>query len=151
METVLTNMVMIRDKKSGKVVVQIREKSWNGMSFPGGHVEPGESFTDSAVREVYEETGLLIKNPKLCGMIHWSNRKTFERYLVFCYRADDFTGELLERTEEGRVMWIDYGDIFKYPDLASDFDKYLPVFTDDSVNEAFGLWEEGAPMVIEYK
>ncbi|MBO5410173.1 MAG: NUDIX domain-containing protein, partial [Clostridia bacterium] len=42
----LTNMVMIEDKATGKVLVQERVKSWKGLSFPGGHVEPGESFVD---------------------------------------------------------------------------------------------------------
>ena len=54
----LTNMVMIEDKKSGKVLVQERIKSWRGVSFPGGHIEPGESFVDSAVREV-KKRGLI--------------------------------------------------------------------------------------------
>jgi 8-oxo-dGTP diphosphatase len=58
----LTNMVMIEDKTTGKVLVQERIKSWCGLTFPGGHVEEGESFVDSAVREVKEETGLDVKN-----------------------------------------------------------------------------------------
>ena len=54
----LTNMVMVTDETTGRVLVQERVKSWKGLSFPGGHVEPGESFVDSAVREIKEETGL---------------------------------------------------------------------------------------------
>ncbi|MDD4494287.1 MAG: NUDIX domain-containing protein [Eubacteriales bacterium] len=50
-----TTMVMIQDKHTGKVLVQNRVKSWKGLSFPGGHVENGESFYDCAVREVKEE------------------------------------------------------------------------------------------------
>ena len=59
---VLTNMVMIRDERSGKVLAQNRVKSWKGLSFPGGHVEEGESIVDSAVREIREETGLDVYN-----------------------------------------------------------------------------------------
>ena len=58
----LTNMVMVKDESTGKLLVQERVKSWKGISFPGGHVEPGESFVDSAIREVKEETGLDIRN-----------------------------------------------------------------------------------------
>ena len=57
-----TNMVMVEDRASGKVLVQERRKSWTGLSFPGGHVEQGESIVDSAIREVKEETGLDVKN-----------------------------------------------------------------------------------------
>jgi len=77
----LTNMIMIQNPSTGEVVVINRKKSWTGLSFPGGHVEPGESFYDSAVREAYEETGLEVKNLELCGIINWSNTKTFDRYL----------------------------------------------------------------------
>ena len=35
----MTNMVMIQDKQTGKVLVQDRVKSWKGLSFPGGHIE----------------------------------------------------------------------------------------------------------------
>lgn len=56
----ITNMVMIQDKSTGKVVVQDRIKSWCGIAFPGGHSENGESIYDSAIREIKEETGLDI-------------------------------------------------------------------------------------------
>ena len=56
----MTNMVMIQDNQTDKVLVQNRVKSWRGLSFPGGHVEDNESIVDSAVREVREETGLEV-------------------------------------------------------------------------------------------
>ncbi|WP_337926721.1 NUDIX domain-containing protein [Paenibacillus caui] len=48
----MTNMCMIYDKTSGKVLVQDRIKSWKGISFPGGHIEDGESIVDSTIREI---------------------------------------------------------------------------------------------------
>ncbi|GIO24085.1 8-oxo-dGTP diphosphatase [Oceanobacillus sp. J11TS1] len=64
---IFTNMCMIENEK-GQILVQDRQNpNWPGVTFPGGHIEKGESFHDAVVREIEEETGLHIKNPVLCG------------------------------------------------------------------------------------
>lgn len=146
----LTNMVMIEDKATGKVLVQERVKSWKGLSFPGGHVEPGESFVDSAMREIKEETGLDIRNLKSCGVIHWAHNRNFNRYIVFLYKTTDFSGELLSETEEGRVFWVDPEEL-KSMNLSSNFAKYIPMFMSDEFSEAYGSWNEDDPQIIIYK
>lgn len=146
----LTNMVMVQDKSTGKVLVQERVKSWKGISFPGGHVEAGESFVDSAIREVKEETGLDIRNLQSCGVIHWSHNRNFNRYIVFLYKTTDFSGELLPETEEGRVFWADPEEV-KTMNLSSNFANYLPMFLDGNRNEAFGSWNEDDPEILLYK
>lgn len=148
-QTELTNMIMIRDPATGKVVVQDRVKSWKGYSFPGGHLENGESIVDSVIREAYEETGLTVRNLRFCGMIHWSNHDTFDRYLVFLFRTEDFSGELLPETDEGRNCWMDPGILRELPS-GNDFPKYLPMFTEDRYCEAFGDWGDHDPLDIRY-
>lgn len=136
----LTNMVMIENPENGQVLVQKRVKYWTGVTFPGGHIEKGESFTQSAVREVKEETGLDIKNPKLCGTVHWCHKDTDERYIVLLYKATEFSGELVDKTDEGEVFWINKEDFNNYQ-LSPNFDTYLKVFLSDD-NEAFGLYNK---------
>lgn len=143
-------MVMIEDKTTGKVLVQERLKSWTGLSFPGGHVEPGESFVDSAVREIKEETGLDIRNLQTCGVIHWSHKIRKDRYIVFLYKTSDFSGKLLDATDEGRVFWIDPEEL-KAQNLSSNFANYLPMFMNGEHSEAYGLWCENEPDVLIYK
>lgn len=136
----LTNMVMIENPENGMVLVQKRVKYWTGVTFPGGHIEKSESFTDSAVREVKEETGLDIKNPKLCGTVHWCHKDTDERYIVLLYKATEFSGELVDKTDEGEVFWINKEDFVNHQ-LSPNFDTYLKVFLSDD-NEAFGLYNK---------
>ena len=59
----LTTLTMVTDGRGNVLVQDRRDRSWPGITFPGGHVEPGESFVKAAIREVYEETGLTIRDP----------------------------------------------------------------------------------------
>ena len=145
-----TTMVMIQDKDTEKVLVQDRAKSWKGLSFPGGHVEDGESFYDCAVREVKEETGLDVCNLKSCGIIHWLNNKTFDRYLVFLYKTADYSSELITECDEGRNMWLTIAELQNTPS-ENQTPKYLPMFLENKYSEAFGLWNDYEPWEIVYK
>ncbi len=99
----LMNMCMVTDAE-GRVLVEDRVKSgWTGVTFPGGHVERGESFTDSTVREIYEETGLRISDLRICGTKQWFNEDG-TRCVVICYQTDKYEGQL-KSSEEGRVFW----------------------------------------------
>jgi 8-oxo-dGTP diphosphatase len=135
----MTNMVMIQDQATGRVIVQDRIKSWQGISFPGGHVEDGESIYDSAVREVKEETGLDIQNLRLCGLMHWFNNKTGDRYIVYFYKTTDWSGELIGSTDEGIVFWASLADL-PHMKLSPNFKEYLPMFLEDRYSEAFCSW-----------
>ena len=87
----LTNLCMI--KKGDYYLLQNRvKKDWAGYTFPGGHVEPGESIVMSVIREIKEETGLTIKDPRLVGVKQFPINDG--RYIVFFFEADAFTGEI---------------------------------------------------------
>lgn len=137
----LTNMVMVYDKNTNRAVVQQRVKYWKGITFPGGHVEKGESFIDSAKREVFEETGLKVDNLKLCGIINWCHRKSGERYMVMLYKTDTYSGELIGETEEGKVFWADIDEIPNM-ELPPYFDDYLKVFLSDEKQEFFAPYDK---------
>ena len=129
---IFTNLCMVSDGNGNVLVQDRRNPDWPGVTFPGGHVEPEEAFTDSVIREVFEETGLTIENPRLCGVKQFRTDDQ-ERYVVFLYRADRFTGEL-RSSHEGEVFWVPRADLSKYP-LVPDFLDLLRVFEEPELNE----------------
>ena len=139
----LTNMCMVTD--GTRVLVQDRtDPAWHGITFPGGHVEPGESFLESAIREVKEETGLTVSDLRLCGIVNWEDTEIGERYVVLLYRTSHFCGELLPETEEGKVFWVPKEQLAKM-ELCPNFDMYLQVFLQENASEFFGQHHGNGP------
>lgn len=124
----LTNMCMIYDKETEKVLVQVRDKNdWDGISFPGGHVEVGESFNQSVKREVKEETGLVVENLIPCGYKDWYDFKKQKRYVVLMYKTTTYSGTLIRRSHEGENKWMSIESIKKSTLVAPDFIEMLDI------------------------
>ena len=139
-QVILTNLCMVYDD-AGNILVQDRkDPGWPGICFPGGHIEPGESFVESVIREVWEETGLTIENPILCGTKQFPTRNG-ERYVVFFYKATRYHGEL-KSSDEGEVFWIPREDLNKYQ-MVEDFLDMVKVFEDDDLSEFYYYEEDG--------
>lgn len=136
--TILTNLCLIEDTSTNKVVLQYRSperyKKWSGYAFPGGHIEEGESLVESVIREVYEETGLTIADPKLVAVKDWEPDEG-GRYIVFCYKATEFTGQL-RSSDEGEVSWVEKDQLEKL-DLSYDMLPLLEVMEDPDLSEYY--------------
>ena len=139
-QAIFTNLVMVYDNNGNILVQDRKDPSWPGICFPGGHVEPGESFVASAIREVKEETGLTIEHLRLCGTKQFQN-KDGARYVVFFFKTCHFSGTL-RSCDEGEVFWIPRNRLSEYstvPDLA----EMLKVFESDELSEFYYYTEDG--------
>ena len=103
-------------------------------------MEEGESLLESVVREMKEETGLTIENPKVCGFKDWI-QEDGTRYIVMLYKTDKFTGEL-KSSDEGRVFWIDRADIDS-ANLIWNMKELLEIFDTDLYSEFFFKIKDG--------
>ena len=87
----------------------VHEGKWNGL---GGKFEQGESPEDCVKREILEEAGLKIRNPRLKGVLTFPDFAKEEDWYVFVFTASSFTGRLLD-SDEGNLAWIKDGDLLK--------------------------------------
>ena len=137
--------------KDGSFLLQDRvKKDWRGYTLPGGHVEPGESIVDAVIREMKEETGLMICNPKLCGIKQFpieNNGKEDGRYLVFLFETDKFEGNITS-SEEGQMHWVKKEEL-KQVNLVNDFEELLEVMLDKELNEFQYVIQDGEWKVLK--
>lgn len=131
----LTVLCLIQDGE--KILLQNRvKKDWKGYTLPGGHVEAGESFVDAVKREMKEETGLDIQNPKLVGIkqFPFKNEENVNcRYIVLLFKADKFSGEVVS-SSEGEMTWVRY-DQLSSMDTVDDLEDLLDVFNNPDLTE----------------
>lgn len=139
-QAIFTNMCMVYDRDGNILVQDRKKKDWTGLCFPGGHVEPGESFVESVIREVYEETGLTIENPRLCGIKQFQTREG-GRYVVLFYKTDRFSGQL-RSSDEGEVFWIPRRELASHR-LADDFLEMVQVMESEDLSEFYYYLKDG--------
>lgn len=92
-------LMVHRNKKPN----DIHAGKWNGL---GGKFEAGETPEECIRREVEEEAGLVIRNPRLHGLLVFTNFKGNDWY-VFVFTANEFDGKLSESSPEGELAWVD--------------------------------------------
>ena len=127
-------LVIHRTKKEN----DLNKDKWIGV---GGKFLPGETPEQCMLREAKEETGLTVRNLKYCGMMHWHNTDTNDKYFVHFYKTTDYTGELIEKTDEGEVFFSSIEDLKKM-ELSPNFSEYLKMFFSDEHFEIFCNWNE---------
>lgn len=128
MENILCNMIKINRGNDVLVLDKVKKYGWEGLTFPGGHVEKVESITESVIREAKEETNLDIENIKYVGMISWYDIDNNDRIVGFLYETDDFSGELVKENVEGTLEFIDYEDLKNMDGHSDSMDEIFAIY-----------------------
>jgi len=91
--------------KDGKILLGEDTRKGKVFGVPGGHWESGETLKDCSMREVREESGVIIKNLTLVSVYDFYREDKNKSYVTIGMKAEYDHGELTNLEEEGRLNW----------------------------------------------
>jgi 8-oxo-dGTP diphosphatase len=145
-----TLCAIIRD---GEVLLQRKaagrfgEGKWNGA---GGKLKPGEDPVDGVVREVMEETGLRIREPRRHGVLdHYFGDRSSPAWSVHVFSATEFDGDPV-RSEEGELRWFPVEEI-PYEEMWEDDLHWLPLLLEGRDFDGAFYFNEDASRLLEHR
>ncbi|MCK1797397.1 NUDIX domain-containing protein [Streptomyces sp. XM4193] len=118
--TLLAAAVIVHDRAHDRLVLLQRgpnakfaRGSWD---LPVGKCDPGESVAAAAVRELREETGLLVREEDLAlvHVVHGAHgAESPNGYLTVVFAADRWNGEPVnaEPAKHSRVCWVPFEEV----------------------------------------
>lgn len=126
-------LTLIRQQGQLLLIVKKRGFGHGKISAPGGHIEPGETAEQAAVRETQEEVGLTPLSLRLAGQLDFAFTTG---YTLRChvFTADSYQGTLTE-TDEATPFWCLESDI-PYGRMWSDDRLWVPLMLEGRLFEA---------------
>ena len=130
--------------KNGQFIMGRRRNAHGDghWSIPGGHLEYGETFTQTAQREAYEETGLKIKNVRF-GAVTNDYFKTDNKHYITVWMISDYASGQERMTEPDKFVDLQWREFNSLPKplflpwrqlLKSQFINQIKAELDKTVN-----------------
>lgn len=120
----------------------VNKDKWIGV---GGHAEGNETPQECLLREVKEETGLLLTSYKFRGLITFISDE-YEAEMMCLFTADGYTGVLIT-CDEGELEWVKKSDVPQLPTWEGDAQFLKLLLEDEKRFFAMKLRYEGERLV----
>ena len=120
----------------------VNKDKWIGV---GGHAEGNETPQECLLREVKEETGLLLTSYKFRGLITFISDE-YEAEMMCLFTADGYTGELIT-CDEGELEWVKKSDVPQLPTWEGDAQFLKLLLEDEKCFFAMKLRYEGERLI----
>jgi len=108
--------VIFKDNK----ILLVKEKVDGGWTLPGGWADPNESPSQSVEREVYEESGFIVKSKKLLAVYDRTKQghtPPFPFHVYKLFFLCDLKGG--NKTISNETTDVDFFEHYKIPDLSN--------------------------------
>ncbi len=119
---------LIRDDRI-LLITRGKEPYKGARTIPGGRKQRGESMREACVREMREETGLTVKNPRFAGLLHVVQEGDEVEYLSIYFTTTDCEGDLCA-SEEGALEWVDFATSAELKDIHPSYAALFPLIRD---------------------
>lgn len=148
-----TNMLIVKDGKGLFIKRDENLDEFPGwLILPGGKQQEDETPQQAAIREVFEETGLKVINPKLKVIATHNHLYKSKVYIVYIFEATEFSGELIDYEDrKGKPLWIPLNEVVKELNLFPDLRRHIrliqekgessPIFTYHKFNKDMEIVE----------
>lgn len=125
------NVCFVKDKDTNKILFLKRNREpMSGMvTGVGGKTEFDEDINASCVREVFEETGLKVKDVSLKGVVKTILEGKDSSWILFVYTANKADGNLID-CNEGELCWVDDDQVYSQ-NLIGFIRKIMPAVLEE--------------------
>ena len=123
--------IVVRHPRSRpKEVAVVHRPGREDWSFPKGKLDPGETFEDAALREVWEETGYRCELGRFVGHVEYRDRKDRPKVVAY-WLMEPRSGTFRPSEEVDELRWVDVEDANRLLTYERDRELLVVLAADD--------------------
>lgn len=102
-------LVLRTDRQGECLVAVVHRPGREDWTFPKGKVEPGERLDQCALREVFEETGLVCRLGRVVGHVDYRDRKNRPKIVTY-WTMEPVEGDFTPNDEVDELCWLTFDE-----------------------------------------